>query len=496
MVYPNPAVGKSNSFKIKQNLLMRLPVFHDLPTEEPNQHLSRFMNIVESMGPDMADPQILKMKAFPFTLNGSALDWLEELPVGYITSWEKLAQEFLQKFYPATRVMNMGSQIAGIHQNATKTYAEYCTRFQKLQKRCPQHGFSKGSLLHFFYQGLHEGEKNLLNSAAGGAYVYLSHDAAEKLIAKGAANELQYGSRASSGTTQGAQSDQRLSNIEQSIEKLNALLLSGKAPKAQVCGICSTQGHFTDACPTLVEPNLEYVNAIGFGNQGANQFSNTYNSRWKDHPNLRYGDTNNALNGFQFQNNSAPSGFLQRQQCITNSQDIREMEKQLGDVIKKINQEHEPGRLPRTTQPNLKFEHANIITTKSGRNVIPTQKVLENQVDKHGIEKDPTTERTSHNKLVEGNENSQAKEDSHENEDEDEIVHNNSEEKHTSPISTGASINVMPSSLYEKLCIKTELKTDGVTILLANRSHVYPKGVLEDVLVQVGRFQYPADFYI
>ncbi|XP_074327475.1 uncharacterized protein LOC141665386 [Apium graveolens] len=60
----------------------------------------------------------------------------------------------------------------------------------------------------------------------------------------------------------------------------------------------------------------------------------------------------------------------------------------------------------------------------------------------------------------------------------------------------GASINVMPSSLYKKLCTKTELKTDGVTILLTDRSHVYPKGVLEDVLVQVGRFQYPADFYI
>ncbi|XP_063948091.1 uncharacterized protein LOC135152186 [Daucus carota subsp. sativus] len=411
----------------------------------------------------------------------------------------------------------MRSQIAGIHQNATETYAEYYARFQKLQKRCPQHGFSKGSLLHFFYQGLHEGEKKLLNSAAGGAYVDLSHDAAEKLIAKGAANELQYGSRASSGTTQGAQSDQRLSNIEQSIEKLNALLSSGKAPKAQVCGICSTQGHFTDACPTLVESTLEDVNAIGFGNQGANQFSNTYNSRWKDHPNLRYGNTNNALNGFQFQNNSAPSGFLQRgqvpqssnndntiekllsklvdgqtemqkqcttnsqdirdmqKQCITNSQDIREMQKQLGDVIKKINQEHEPGRLPGTTQPNLKFEHANIITTKSGRNVIPTQKILENQVDKRGIERDPATETTSHNKPDEAKENSQAKEDSHENEDEAEIVHNNSEEKHTSPISTSKSLK--PSS-----SVITNSRFDSVPFparLVQTKKSALEKNILE-----------------
>ena len=73
----------------------------------------------------------------------------------------------------------------------------------------PTTWISKGSLLHFFYQGLHEGEKKLLNSAADGAYVDLSHDAAEKLIAKGAANELQYCSPARSGTTQGAQSDQR-----------------------------------------------------------------------------------------------------------------------------------------------------------------------------------------------------------------------------------------------------------------------------------------------
>lgn len=56
IVYPDPVEGKSKSFELKQNLLMRLHVFHDLPTEEPNQHLSRFVTIVECMGPDMADP--------------------------------------------------------------------------------------------------------------------------------------------------------------------------------------------------------------------------------------------------------------------------------------------------------------------------------------------------------------------------------------------------------------------------------------------------------
>ena len=41
-----------------------------------------------------------------------------------------------------------------------------------------------------------------------------------------------------------------------------------------------------------------------------------------------------------------------------------------------------------------------------------------------------------------------------------------------------------------------ELKQDGVIIQLADRSNVYPKGVLEDVLVQVNHLIFLADFYV
>ncbi|CAN6677801.1 unnamed protein product [Malus baccata var. baccata] len=40
------------------------------------------------------------------------------------------------------------------------------------------------------------------------------------------------------------------------------------------------------------------------------------------------------------------------------------------------------------------------------------------------------------------------------------------------------------------------LKNDGVIIELADRSNAYPKGVLEDVLVQVNHLIFPADFYV
>ncbi|CAM8934700.1 unnamed protein product [Rhodiola kirilowii] len=59
----------------------------------------------------------------------------------------------------------------------------------------------------------------------------------------------------------------------------------------------------------------------------------------------------------------------------------------------------------------------------------------------------------------------------------------------------GASINVLPFSIY--LCLKIgPLKPTGLTIQLADRSCKQPEGKIEDVLVQVGKLVFPADFYV
>ncbi|CAN6580954.1 unnamed protein product [Malus baccata var. baccata] len=55
----------------------------------------------------------------------------------------------------------------------------------------------------------------------------------------------------------------------------------------------------------------------------------------------------------------------------------------------------------------------------------------------------------------------------------------------------GASINVMPYSMYASMNLGV-LKNDGVIIQLADRSNAYPKGVLEDV----NHLIFPADFYV
>ncbi|GKC48364.1 reverse transcriptase domain-containing protein, partial [Tanacetum coccineum] len=59
----------------------------------------------------------------------------------------------------------------------------------------------------------------------------------------------------------------------------------------------------------------------------------------------------------------------------------------------------------------------------------------------------------------------------------------------------GASINLMPLSVWKKL-ILPELTPTRMTLELATRTVAYPTGIAEDVFVQVGKFTFPADFVV
>ncbi|WP_217833218.1 retropepsin-like aspartic protease, partial [Picosynechococcus sp. PCC 7002] len=59
----------------------------------------------------------------------------------------------------------------------------------------------------------------------------------------------------------------------------------------------------------------------------------------------------------------------------------------------------------------------------------------------------------------------------------------------------GDSINLMPLSIFRKLGIG-EARPTTVTLQLADRSIKHPEGKIEDVLVKVDKFIFPADFII
>ncbi|KAJ9181196.1 hypothetical protein P3X46_009350 [Hevea brasiliensis] len=59
----------------------------------------------------------------------------------------------------------------------------------------------------------------------------------------------------------------------------------------------------------------------------------------------------------------------------------------------------------------------------------------------------------------------------------------------------GASVSLMPLSIYEKLNMG-DLKPTHISLQLADRSIKYPEGILENVPLKVGKFYIPVDFVI
>ena len=59
----------------------------------------------------------------------------------------------------------------------------------------------------------------------------------------------------------------------------------------------------------------------------------------------------------------------------------------------------------------------------------------------------------------------------------------------------GASFNLMPLSMFKRLRLG-EPKSTTISLQLVDRSYQHPLGIIENVLVKVGKFIFPADFII
>ncbi|KAM2322729.1 hypothetical protein ACFXTH_019374 [Malus domestica] len=627
--YPRAAPEKTDEFELKSSLLHHIPKFHGLSMEDPIKHLKEFEVVCSSMTPVNVDGNILKMKAFPFSLLEKAKDWLYELAPGTVTSWESMQRAFLEKFFPTSRVILLRKKISGIQQSPGESFPSYYERFKSLVASCPQHQMKEELLLQYFYEGLLPLERQMLDASAGGALVDKTPRDAKTLIANRALNAQQYEGVGQRDTPRPHHVNEvsSISELQSQMANLTSMLsqlVEGPKPQGTtICGVCSIQGHQSDQCPQLIENGgWELANAVGYRNQNqprGDPFSNTYNQGWRDHPNFRWRDAPQygQQSGFRqppgfFPRPMAPQPPPQAQSSQTNSgtsmnddktyqllttmaqgmqnqaKEVNELKKQMGQMGEFLGQFRENGKLPSTTVVNPKggFESAKAITLRSGKEVrnkedekiqieeeeqtYPTARVaspmpqppktfhpstsgknvpnvvisntnLPNvpfprrfaQSKKEESEKGildtfrkvqvniplldaikqvpryakflkelcTTRKRISNKEVVKVSENVSA------------VLQRKLPPKCKDPgsftipcvigntrfeqcmLDLGASINVMPYSIYASMNLG-ELKQDGVIIQLADRSNAYPKGVLEDVLVQVNHLIFPADFYV
>ncbi|CAN6712712.1 unnamed protein product [Malus baccata var. baccata] len=257
--YPTAAQGKTDEFELKSSLLHHIPKYHGLSMEDPNKHLKEFEVVCSSMTPVNVDGNILKMKAFPFSLMDKAKDWLYELAPGTVTSWESMKRAFLEKFFPTSRIILLRKKISGIQQEEGESFPTYYERFKSLVASCPQHQMKEELLLQYFYEGLLPLERQMLDASAGGALVDKTPMAAKVLIANRALNAQQYEGVGQRGPPRHQvhevleKQDMDFSSIQAQLANLTSQLsqIAGRTTMQSVptCGVSYGQGYPANQCP-------------------------------------------------------------------------------------------------------------------------------------------------------------------------------------------------------------------------------------------------------
>ncbi|XP_027166238.1 uncharacterized protein LOC113766225 [Coffea eugenioides] len=480
-----PSLSDNTSFELKSGLIHLLPSFHGLLGEEPYKHLQEFDVVCNSMKPPEITEEQIKMRAFPFSLKNSTKDWLYYLPPGSITT-----------------------------------------------------------------------DRSIIDAANGEALVNKTPRAAWELIEGMTENSQQFGTR--EDVPMRKVNEVETSSIQQQLTELTSFvrqLAVGNASQAKVCGVCTGMGHSTDMCPMIQEKSMEQVNIAGHAPAPRDQYdpySNTYNPGWRDHPIFSYGGNRQSnfmpsrqqeyQQQYQFRPPPPPSSaspsledMMKQLMAKRKCNDFKKREGNSGAELvtpkdkdeEKIEKELQAEN---TSTKNPVVLPDPIIDVKTNPPLFPCRLEKSKKQDKEkeilevfrkveiniplldAIKQVPKFAKflrdlCVNRKLLRGDERIIV------GENVSAVLQRNLPSKCGDPgrftvpcridntlirntlLDLGASINVMPKSIYVSLNLGP-LKETEIIIQLADRTNAYVDGLVEDVLVKVNELIFPADFYL
>ena len=95
-----PAIN-ANDFELKPALITMVQQnqFAGHSTENPNEHLGRFLRIENSIKLSGVKSEVIQLQLFPFSLRDMAITWFNSLPHESVNTWEELMRDYFSKFF-------------------------------------------------------------------------------------------------------------------------------------------------------------------------------------------------------------------------------------------------------------------------------------------------------------------------------------------------------------------------------------------------------------
>ncbi|CAM8924119.1 unnamed protein product [Rhodiola kirilowii] len=312
---------EANTWELKTGLIQMVQnnQFSGRINEDPHQHLKRFVQMCNTVKTNGVPSESYYLRLFPFSLSDKASRWLDSHAEGTFTTWNRLAEAFLQQYFPPSKTAHFRNKIISFRSIDGETLYDAWERYKELTRMCPHHNLEQWQIIDTFYQGIDQGMRTLINQAAGGGLNQVLLEDTYEIIERAAQDyHLWTSDRGNSRDRKGVQdlcqaessndiakltdTVKLLANEIQNMKLANSMKPSDVANIGVYCQICGSPSHYADGCPVIGSDNgsgnQEDANFVGQNNQGIGFGNGSAGNRWdnpnRNHPNISYKSQNPA----------------------------------------------------------------------------------------------------------------------------------------------------------------------------------------------------------
>nr|GEV63049.1 reverse transcriptase domain-containing protein [Tanacetum cinerariifolium] len=129
----------ANNFELKQTLINLVQSNQFMGRQDPHNHLRFFNKVTSTFRHPEVPNTTIKLFLFPFSLEGEARTWLDKEPLHSILAWKDLVSKFINQFFPPSKTTYLQNEITNFLQKPNETFNEAWECFKDLLRQYPHH---------------------------------------------------------------------------------------------------------------------------------------------------------------------------------------------------------------------------------------------------------------------------------------------------------------------------------------------------------------------
>ncbi|CAM8903348.1 unnamed protein product [Rhodiola kirilowii] len=311
---------ENNTCELKTGLIQMVQnnQFSGRVNEDPHQHLKRFVQMCNTVKTNGVPPESYYLRLFPFSMSDKASRWLDSHAEGTFTTWNRLAEAFLQHYFPPSKTAHFWNKIISFRSIDGETLYDSWERYKELTRMCPHHNLEQWQIIDTFYQGIDQGMRTLINQTS---------DRGNPRDRKGVQDLCQ--AESTNDIARLADTMKILATEIQSMKLANTMKSLDVAHIGVYCQICGSPSHYVNGCPVIGSDdnndNQEDANFVGQNNQGAGPSYGPPTNRWdnpnRNNPNLSYKPQNQAPSIFPYKQQPGNAPYQPRGQYNVRAQE-------------------------------------------------------------------------------------------------------------------------------------------------------------------------------